>query len=42
MEPSICSQLVRSTGNSLGLQLASEMVRQWEKSCKTEHLTCKI
>ena len=43
LELSICSWLVRSTGNYLGLWLASEVcVRRGGQSYGTEPLTCRI
>ena len=41
-EPLIYSQLARSTGDNLGLQLASEVGLGEEQSCETELLTCGI
>ena len=46
LEPPIYSQLVRSTGDKLGLQLVSEVSMSGQgvggQSCGTEHLTCGI
>lgn len=41
-EPLIYSQGVRSTGNNLGLRLASEEGREGRQSCRTELLNCGI
>lgn len=40
--PPICSSLVRSTGNNLGLRLASEVEGGDGQSCGTELSTCEI